>query len=80
MRTDADAFFYGEPHRPRHNVWVARMEAAGDIGAADDLEDRGVVARLLCSPGTVVSGGRRHSSVGVAATSSAGAVSSGARP
>ncbi len=44
MRADADALFHRQPHRPRHHVRVARMEAAGHVGRGHDVEKRGIVA------------------------------------
>ena len=44
MRADADAAGHRITHHPRHHVPVAGMDPAGDIGRADDPQQRGVVA------------------------------------
>ena len=44
MRADADIARHGPRHGARHHIRIARVKPAGDIGGADDLQQRGIVA------------------------------------
>src|SRR3712207_4675667 len=43
MRTDRDAFLLSQNSRADHNVGIAGVPAAGDVGGSDDVEHRRIV-------------------------------------
>src|SRR5450756_385950 len=43
--SDGHAALTCRPHRRQHDLWVACMKAAGDIGAGDIVQDMSVIAQ-----------------------------------
>ena len=65
MGANADPLGQREPHRAAHDERVAGMEAARQVGAADDLQQRRIVAHLpgaeaFAKVGVEVDQSRRH--------------------
>ena len=64
MRPDRDAERLRLFEAIRHDIGIAGMKAAGDIGARDDAQHRGVVAhapnaKTLAQIGVEIDGGQR---------------------